>query len=405
MQADSLNQLLYEDEGSTLDFKRDQYPFSKATDEEKSELLKDILGFANCWRRADAFILIGVQEVQGGPSIVHGISDHLQDHSLQQFVNSLTNRPVQFGYETCEFEGKQVGIIRVELQRRPVFLKKDYGKLKRGEVYVRRGSSTDPSKPADPDEIALMGSGQLLIEREAVLAIEFAATDRERSFGEKLDWSAELCEMPNPEEIPRFDDAPAPIRWPDGHTIQIPNFSSFDSDNRLNHRFFHDLAEYTAFHKLFKMVRLVVTNNGEAPASDVRIEICIPHGSGFGIVDRSEVPDAPKQRTSIFASSAMKHLNLRPAFRHIGYVDIDKNDHETKVEIDCGILQPGRKVWTDSFFLGIGHSGDIQITGYLFSSNLSQPQPFSLSIAAEVKQSQMTVDELVSQSGASEDEE
>ncbi len=34
--------LLYEEEGVELDFKRDQYNFVKAEDEEKSELLKDI---------------------------------------------------------------------------------------------------------------------------------------------------------------------------------------------------------------------------------------------------------------------------------------------------------------------------------------------------------------------------
>ena len=49
--------LLYEEEGNALDFKRDQYPFSKATNYEKAEILKDLLGFANSFRRADAYIL------------------------------------------------------------------------------------------------------------------------------------------------------------------------------------------------------------------------------------------------------------------------------------------------------------------------------------------------------------
>lgn len=57
--------LLREEEGVLLDFKRDQYRFAKATDEDKSELLKDILGFANAWRRADSYILIGVADVRG----------------------------------------------------------------------------------------------------------------------------------------------------------------------------------------------------------------------------------------------------------------------------------------------------------------------------------------------------
>ena len=51
MDSKFIDQLLYEEEGPTLDFKRDQYAFAKATEEERPELLKDILGFVNCWRR------------------------------------------------------------------------------------------------------------------------------------------------------------------------------------------------------------------------------------------------------------------------------------------------------------------------------------------------------------------
>jgi hypothetical protein len=42
---------LYEEEGTTIDFKKEQYRFVKATDEEKSELLKGSLGFANAFLR------------------------------------------------------------------------------------------------------------------------------------------------------------------------------------------------------------------------------------------------------------------------------------------------------------------------------------------------------------------
>ena len=91
---DLIESLLFEEEGVELDLKRDQYKFAKANDEEKSELLKDILAFANAWRRSDAFILIGVQEVKGDRSNVVEISDLLDDAAVQQFVNSKTNRPV-----------------------------------------------------------------------------------------------------------------------------------------------------------------------------------------------------------------------------------------------------------------------------------------------------------------------
>jgi len=145
MNEDFLVGLLYEEEGVTLDFKKEQYRFIKATNEDRSELLKDILGFANAWRRADAYILVGVEEVRGGKSIVHGVQIQLDDHALQQFVNSKTNRPIQFHYRTAVLDQKQIGVIHIEKQDRPIFLTNDYGKLQKDKVYIRRGSSTDPT--------------------------------------------------------------------------------------------------------------------------------------------------------------------------------------------------------------------------------------------------------------------
>ena len=80
-----MEDLLHESEGTSLDFKSAQYPFEHATDEAKSELLKDVLAFANSWRRTTAYILIGVEEVKGGRSNVVGVRNHLDDAT---FTNS-----------------------------------------------------------------------------------------------------------------------------------------------------------------------------------------------------------------------------------------------------------------------------------------------------------------------------
>src|SRR5260221_682459 len=85
-----LESLLNEDEGATLDFKAQEYPFAGATDDQKGELLKDILAMANAWRRIDAYILLGVNEMKGARSTVRGVTSHLADADLQQFVNSKT---------------------------------------------------------------------------------------------------------------------------------------------------------------------------------------------------------------------------------------------------------------------------------------------------------------------------
>jgi hypothetical protein len=142
MTTDLMEKLLNEEESSSLDFKRDQYPFNGASDSDKAELLKDVLAFANSWRRTTAYVLIGVQEVKGGRSNVVGVTGHLADNNLQQFVNSKTNRPISFSYEALEFEDHQVGVITLPKQKRTFTLKASFGGLSKDTVYARQGSST-----------------------------------------------------------------------------------------------------------------------------------------------------------------------------------------------------------------------------------------------------------------------
>lgn len=398
MNDQQFEQLLFEEESTTLDFKQGQYAFVKASDEDKSELLKDILGFANAWRRAEAFILIGVEDVRGGRSSVVGITaaEQLDDHSLQQFVNNLTNRPIPFHYEAFGFEGKQVGIIRIEeTNGRPYFLMKDYGKLKKSEVYARRGSSTDPTKPAGPDELARMGSGNAWESAEASLTVDFAAAKREEAIGARMKWVAEMCRMPEADDIPILDDTPPEIVLPGGHKFRIPSVSSLSLHDRLNADYFVELANYIAFHKLIKEIRLVVTNTGKVPANDVRLEIAVPNGEGVGVFDWPDVPDKPERRESMLVTSAMKDFKIRPALQYAGYVDIERNDHQMKIEINCGSLQPGRKVWSDTFFLGVGQTGEVEIRGTLYAANLSKPHEFQLSIDATIDETTMSVDDLL----------
>ena len=149
-----MEQLLREGESSSLDYKRDRYPFAGVTDDEKGELLKDILAFANGWRHAEVYILIGVEEVVGGRSTVVGVSHHIPENVLQQFVNSKTNRPVTFSYRSFPFEGKQVGVITIPQQDRPLYLIRNFGRLQKHVVYYRQGTTT---AIAFPDDFARMG--------------------------------------------------------------------------------------------------------------------------------------------------------------------------------------------------------------------------------------------------------
>ena len=154
MTPETLEQLLNESESTHLDFKRQQYVFVGASDDDKSELLKDVLAFANASRKRDAHIVIGAEEVKGERARVHGVSQHFDDASIQQFVNSKTERAINFSVETVSADQKKIDIIRIPAQRRPFYLKQDYGKLKGGIVYFRQGTATAVATPNDISRMA-----------------------------------------------------------------------------------------------------------------------------------------------------------------------------------------------------------------------------------------------------------
>lgn len=84
-----IEMLCYKGEGNDLDYKAERYKFIRASDDDKSEMLKDILAFANSFRSNTAYILMGFKENPPSPAYVHGLDAEgaIDDSRLQQFVN------------------------------------------------------------------------------------------------------------------------------------------------------------------------------------------------------------------------------------------------------------------------------------------------------------------------------
>ncbi|MDJ0542750.1 MAG: ATP-binding protein, partial [Microcystis sp. M53601_WE4] len=356
MKTQLLESLLYEEESPTLDFKKEQYPFSKASEEEKSELVKDILGFANAWRRSDAYILIGVEEVRGGKSEVIGIQNHLDDHTLQQFINSLTNQPVRFHYEAATIEGKQVGVIRIEQQTRPIYLKKKYGKLDKDKVYVRRGSSTDPQKPATLDEIA-----QMRVEPEDIdanLAVVFSNPDTKELIGSHLSIEAELCNLPPSYSIPSLPDLPR-------NSYILDSISAY----RTNHQYYRELAHYIYVRNLFRPVQLSISNVGRVAARNVRVEFSVNSLMQIEMLQKENLPQMPEKQSL----GLELNLNRMRFTKTPGNVCINQTTDQLTIEIDCGDLQPGRRIFSDVFYIGKKTENCDNIVGAVYADNLSCP--------------------------------
>jgi hypothetical protein len=360
--------LLFESEGTALDFKGEQYLFENASDEVKSKLLKDILAFANAWRRTDAYILIGVREVAGGPAEIVGVDHHLEDASLQEFVNSKTNRRLHFSYRSLTIDTKQVAALHIPLQTRPFFLTKNYGRLRANAIYFRVGSSTGV---ANPDEIARMGQADIAAP-EPELELQFIGSD-----GIQLTDGAVLTSR----KIRTPEDGAIPDYR---HNHGIPGFT--------NANYNRDLTAYVRAWAPFVRIRLALANGGRGTAPDPKAVISIGGSDPASILCGVPrwLPDPPEQTNPHFLSGERLP---RPAINEP--VTVTRSADGWRVQVDFGKVQPCQ-ILTCGEPLLLGSTIDQELTLYsvIFDDKLSSPIEHRLLLRFTVEETVCRLHEL-----------
>lgn len=364
----TLEQLLHEEEGSALDFKRDQYPFEGVDDKDKSELLKDILAFANAWRRTTAYILIGVDEVKGGRSKIVGVGKHLDDAKLHQFVNSKTQQPIEFSYQPFLTENVEIGVIEIPIQERPFYLKKKFGKLDDNVVYKRDGSST---AIATPDEIAKMGAKQDS-GGTPQLVLEWADIEKRVIF-------------PSPHTVKSLFLNP---QLPDNtFDISHPLYGSLIDNLHDNGNYSQEIILYAWQMAFLKSFGLRLFNDSGAVGKRVRFVGSVIKDSAVIVLDCTDQPTRPYRNRmfgiteSIAPISQQLRSNPDPCVREL--------DDKWEITIDFGDVRPREKIWTtSSLFIG-SRNGITRLEGELQGDNISEPIPCVLEISFEVEQRPM----------------
>lgn len=369
--------LLYGEEGVDLDFKRDQYRFTNASDDDKGELLKDILSFANSWRRTDAFILIGVKEKKGGKSEVVGITEKLDDAQIQQFVNSKTQKPITFSYRNLDFENMNVGVIHIPIQNRPFYLKKDYGKLKKETVYIKRGSSTDIAKI---DEIAKMGVTTVVAEDNCpLLELFFADKESRVILPDTYSAFSLVLNPPRQKDIPDYKGNQRRPDWGYGFDIERPN-----SD------YYRKLSNFTKTHRINNQIYFAIKNTGSAVAHDVRVEMKIEDTKNIiRSLDEYQMPEVPKSSYFTF------DLHLRShdlAIQHD--LTVKRVSNYWLIETGVEKVQPQSTAWIGScLYVGALETTEFCMQTSIYSDNLPEPinKKLLVKIEAEKKDAPLEV--------------
>lgn len=381
MDTATLQILLNKVESDTLDFKVQQYRFYGASDDEKSELLKDIIAFANGWKETDAFIIIGVEEKDGRAAAANGVSVHLADSDVQQFVNSKTNKTVTLAVETIPHNGVELDIIRIaQAQTRPIYCRRGFGKLKEGTVYIRRGSST---AVADPDEVSEMGRTDAAAQLTVVptLAIEFGNPDERLRFGTKHSITSVTLLDP-PAGPPRVHPRDTEYRWSGGSPDSTWATSIEIVDPLAPKK--RDWIRFLKRRAFLNPVGFWLSNTGTRNITNARFEVRIPRVEGLEVVKRS---DGPKRPSYGLSSIEWQHIH--------DSLELHVEADAFVVQFDNERLLPKAQVWSRGLVY-IGSSVSVQCVCRvsIFADDLANPIHSELTLHVEVTGRHYTQDEL-----------
>lgn len=376
MEPIALRPLLAEGENARLEYRSRQYAFENATDDQRSELLKDILALANTWRHTDAFVLLGV-EASEKPAKVTGIDGHLDEAAIQEFVNSLTNRPIQFEYGEFNLDGATIAAIRVPVQAwtRPLFVRQRFGRVLANTVYLRSGRAT---VIADPDEIHRMG---FAARNEALpsFSLEFADLDRRSRLGHSLELRRRVLARLPDDRIPTLTESEA---------LADIMVASATFDGELNAHYWRDMRDFVFFREALSNVGFAVANRSRSLALGVRAVLTLPREKGIFLLRNP--PDRPARRDACaWLTPRLSAITGLPRD-----VDFDERDHEWQIDIDFGDIAPGANMWTrDELLIGSEDEREIELRGVIYGHNF-EPIPVELKVICCPEQRPMTFDDL-----------
>ncbi len=117
-------------------------------DDKRGEFIKDVSAIANACSTSYGVIVYGVDPRKPDPVI--GITQSYDDAKLQQLVAGKIAPLPEFLYYEVQFGVKALGVLQVKpTRKRPHIITQDIGKVRKGQILVRRGSSTDGATMSD----------------------------------------------------------------------------------------------------------------------------------------------------------------------------------------------------------------------------------------------------------------
>lgn len=138
-----------DEESPNLDFKKEEYKKADYT-----SLIKDVLSMANALNTETKRIVIGVKYKPGEEKEIFGL-EKLSDQAIFENIIQENIEPnINFKYYPYSYKNKKLGVIEIfDTYDKPYMMKKDYGKLRKGDMWIRKGSRQSKVTREDLDRM------------------------------------------------------------------------------------------------------------------------------------------------------------------------------------------------------------------------------------------------------------
>lgn len=373
MDANLFDALRYRSEGTDLDFKQAQYRFVRGTEADKGELLKDVLAMANTWREGTGYILLGFKDARPNPAQVVGITEHIDDAAMQQFINSKVKPKVSFRYEEHIYDGQTVAVIAIPKQQRPFYLQHAYSSLKSNVVYVRRGSSTDEAEPPEVAKMAQADAGH------GEASVELLVTLPDNSSVEAAFKRSFLTFEKLPDYEPRLDLNP---------------YGLATSIWRENSEYWRDLAQFVAAYVSTIELQYCLTNRSTFALTGAKLEVTVAQDdTEVRLSLGTDLPDFPKSSYNSLDFLGRTFPDVMA--RREPTMTVDAGGGEAICHIRLGTLLPGESARAaDTLAIRLRRPGRITVRCRILAAELPTPIERQLELAVTGTHSKLDLDGL-----------
>lgn len=323
------NLILYENENTTVDFKKEEYKKQKYV-----ALLRDVLAMANANSNSDRHIIIGLKPTKNDRGLFGIQGDLIDSATIEQLVHNNIEPEIFISYFPYSCRGLTFGIIKISnCTDRPYLMKKDFGEgknmLRIGEGYIRKGSFQMRLTRVDYDAILEQKIGSQyfnsdvefsLITEHGINKVSFVDVNKETlPSRQKKQEIMEILSKKKKVKEQGFPDLDliAPFNFRDVISGYIPyesrSIETLEKDLTKVGKVYgkHDL--YHCFERLGNRCNLSISNKGDRFIEDATIIIRIPKLEGISVAD--EVYSDPSS------------VEIRPNIESINYPHITEDSH------------------------------------------------------------------------------